>query len=1207
MMKAGLEQNKTTSLLNAGLYKPMTKEDLDLIPQTTQTPPKYTQGEDSSQQILTNSQEVNPPQTTPTQWDNYFVESYINTISKKAPKKAEFIQKLYEQSKQPYLDIDSALKEGYTPDEIVSYIKKTKKYDIDSALKEGYTPDEIVSYLKQEAKQVKYAKRAIRLIAENKGVPADDFVAGLEYAWNGLKVTTSDLFYLLGGDPDNERHKELVDKLQTFNQILYQSREDPSFLSSFTAGSMAIDMATIPLSVQTKAGIFALNSALAYINARATSDVEDSLTAGALGGTLGIAAAKLVENPKLVKKLFTQIRRPWDDLMGNLNPASAHKVIEFYADQFNVPVEKVYENYIKNFSKYVEDSTQTPPPATFEQAKKNYLDIDWGGLLESLFDLSGKHSASELINYGKTNPEVIIQWLKRKEGLVNTVKDITEIEPKASTSITKTTNIGAKRIYTPQNITEVANRAIASIRLADSNLNDLQNYYLRVIHTNDRYTIPRFEELYQELPSRWQNELRNFIGSELSTYDMIDLYKRFTIASESIQDKLVVSKVRDTLTTIRNLLKDRLPPEEYTVVEKTLQDYSNARRFIKSKLGNILASLDNGRITEDSALKSLRTLNESYSFRDLAQLIGMPSTQKFEKLVIKSFFEDTPIEDIRWDYILRNLQNKEFVSIEGQNLQKMIEDFNKVFSVDNFMASLRLGNVSLDRGGLSADLFERFKVFVASRIFLYLISKMRLTGTKGAKYLMERKAISVLGKASNRKVRREEIVDFWRKLNEQQRSIFTQEAITAVQRDLDRLASSTTTQTPQMPSNPSEVVIPRDVEAQTRASELLDNVRVNPQIPDTTFSLIDVLAALNRHSANELKQQVDSLRKEVSKELDLTPTSFRQDRELSPENVAEYNFLANYYRLPEDKRKTIWQIAQKSNQPYTTAWTLLKLNNTDVVNAFNASKRVNRVIIDPNELARVIEDSALNSNLLADFARYVIDIAQNPRNLYQRAVRRYINTNKRSAQLREGKTQITDENGNIIKYGGVGHWFRYANPIVDDFIREYSHIYTELQTPEVQESLRQMVLNSLRHREQFYFLEHGTPENWDWENFIVNNGGTYFKLGRGSVDRFKQAQRSHRYNRQYRHVKQGVFKLRLLPVLSLKTYNPLTTLTKAITILKEGEAPNGTTIPELSKELQDLLAERGYDGIIFNAKRYEHGTSVLIFNPNLPNLGQGLR
>ena len=44
-------------------------------------------------------------------------------------------------------DVNSAIKEGYAPNEIADFLGQQKKFDVNAARKEGYTDEEIISHL----------------------------------------------------------------------------------------------------------------------------------------------------------------------------------------------------------------------------------------------------------------------------------------------------------------------------------------------------------------------------------------------------------------------------------------------------------------------------------------------------------------------------------------------------------------------------------------------------------------------------------------------------------------------------------------------------------------------------------------------------------------------------------------------------------------------------------------------------------------------------------------------------------------------------------------------------------------------------------------------------------------------------------------------------------------------------------------------------
>jgi len=246
----------------------------------------YTQ-EQIDAYIQQNNITVKPIEVTPEPIEEVTEEVTEEVITTPTPQPSpEPIQKTF--------DVEGALREGYTQEQIDTYLKRKKTFDVEGALKEGYTQEQIDNYLQGNTFQQTQQQR--NLENESDGLRGfDQYGNQLGGLYGAGKILLGKLF-----DSDDM----IVSGLGYMNRSdeAVQARgvkDTDTFVNAWDKGVYEVITDWLPYNLGQAVGIGLETIAVALVGAIAGSAIGPG---GTVGGLLGGLVAKKIVKKTIIDK-----------------------------------------------------------------------------------------------------------------------------------------------------------------------------------------------------------------------------------------------------------------------------------------------------------------------------------------------------------------------------------------------------------------------------------------------------------------------------------------------------------------------------------------------------------------------------------------------------------------------------------------------------------------------------------------------------------------------------------------------------------------------------------------------------------------------------------------------------------------------------------------------------------------------------------------
>lgn len=260
---------------------------------------------------------------------------------------------------------------------------------------------------------------------------------------------------------------------------------------------------------------------------------------------------------------------------------------------------------------------------------------------------------------------------------------------------------------------------------AKSKYSDTYNIDNNVLNSVKNDLSERFN-LTKGLSSSEAN-LASSLDKPMTIYNMLGVKRDINTLirnSDGVQKTNAVT-LRSEMDSI---LKQTMSKEDYNLLNQLDTEWANKSKVTGTKSKDLnqiatrLMSFANGNKTLDSVVSDLDSLDVgTNSFKQLEKLVGTKNVAKLEKGIVNSMLQGN-VDDISYDVINNSLKNMGFVSEEGKQLKKIIDDYDTIFSADNFSGlNKQISNTGeYTPNALTADLIAKLKYTASSSIFAKL-------------------------------------------------------------------------------------------------------------------------------------------------------------------------------------------------------------------------------------------------------------------------------------------------------------------------------------------------------------------------------------------------------------------------------------------------------------------------------------------------------
>jgi len=197
-------------------------------------------------------------------------------------------------------------------------------------------------------------------------------------------------------------------------------------------------------------------------------------------------------------------------------------------------------------------------------------------------------------------------------------------------------------------------------------------------------------------------ELKQLLGKdEVSVKDLLDSSPIVNSLKARAKGQSIHkwSVVKDQ---INSDLKDALSTKEYAMWKAANDNYAKMATVRVSKLGDEIQKAvsttykGSAKSTPEAVMRKLKTIGAGDDiFSNISDLVGQKHTAMLEKAIINRTLQGKNGNQA-WETISKNLENKGFVTPEGQHLNSLVNDMKEVFKTDDSMRTL---NVMHGRSG----------------------------------------------------------------------------------------------------------------------------------------------------------------------------------------------------------------------------------------------------------------------------------------------------------------------------------------------------------------------------------------------------------------------------------------------------------------------------------------------------------------------------
>lgn len=555
---------------------------------------------------------------------------------------------------------------GASDEQILAHLEQSgAMFDIQGAksalLEKDIAPEEadrqILAHLynkAHEAKQDKQWDEDVKALGPS--VINSDFHMGVLKTMTGVSKAANDIRHAIGRIDDKE-YNARFEEIDKWTKMYIRNRQDKDFFSKGTAGEVFPSLITLPFTIQSKLGIFAVEGMLGYATARAT---EDKGTSAALGLASGIVSAGAVK------------------IMEKLSEPAKKNVYQYYKSQFNLTddeADKIYTNW-----------------AGIESTDGSY-----GDKTRALLDYMGEKGAKLKMRLAGYDPDM---QKAMDEGRVNRRR------------------VFEKLIDEPVDTEGFSIRMRQSVENVKANYNTVKKGVInKAVKVDNPVTLP--EEL--EAIATDRTAIKRLLGKpDVTIKDYLTAMPHINSVLRKVKGVHLNdwTKVKDK---VEKHIKNILEPEDYIRWKEVNADYIDMIALKESKVGEALlratGRVDKKKqITSGRVLELLQADRDSgeLTFEAIQNVIGSKDTYALENLIIKEAFGDH-IDDLSWKTFSKALSTKGFVTKQGKQIQQLADDVAKAFRTDDVIRAIALRS-DTDVGGLGSDMWERFKVFLTTQI-----------------------------------------------------------------------------------------------------------------------------------------------------------------------------------------------------------------------------------------------------------------------------------------------------------------------------------------------------------------------------------------------------------------------------------------------------------------------------------------------------------
>ena len=441
------------------------------------------------------------------------------------------------------------------------------------------------------------------------------------------------------------------------------------FFTPANVGRLLPSVATLPLAVESKMAGFFLEGSIAYAESRGE---DKTITNSLVNGLIaGGVTAGLMKGIEMIS-----------------TPA-ATKVYQYVKEHNNI-TDKAADDIFNNWAK-VMDAPDTPANRT-----------------KAIVDSLGDKGAEIKREAAAGSPSAVKEIEGEIKARRDAVKDLTEGRAKVEHT--------AEAIDEASNIVK-QNYANVKAKIVDK-------------PTDLRLEIP---DALDEATTGDASALKGIFGKEeLTVNDLVDSMPHLNS---------LLRKTKGTTNHKWSIIKDEvetslqksLSKEEFSLWKEANSDYAKMANVVNSKIGKIITQVQANKITPELAMKQIKTASGGKDlFTDIEFMIGREKTAAFEKAILREAMGKNS-EFVDWAHIARNLDSKGFITEEGKNLKKVVDDIAGSFMTDDAIQAIMFKNQGLS-AGMSDDLLAKVRYSVVGKMFTGLVK--RLPFSESSKHML---------------------------------------------------------------------------------------------------------------------------------------------------------------------------------------------------------------------------------------------------------------------------------------------------------------------------------------------------------------------------------------------------------------------------------------------------------------------------------------
>ena len=466
-----------------------------------------------------------------------------------------------------------------------------------------------------------------------------DFAKGALKAATNMQILKEDALNVLHITDDKEHNKRVI-KLRKFIKDVESTVDNQSLFSTHTLGEIATEIASMPIAVTSRIGIFITSAIAGYASARGEGlDEKQALMAGGASGALGVGASYALPMAGNFIAESAKMVADW------LPPVSKRTLRSYYRHQFNLTKEESAE-ILQDYYKVMEpsgDVIKDEVVALVEYAGRKGADLkrvfaEFDNVDAGLYDKSRVDRLKKVNELASRHSNLDIKEFSKA------LKDSVDVIQKQYNKFTL--DIGSKYSMVRKPMTTLP-KEVEEIKTDREALKDLLNSGL-------------VEDYIEAMP-----HLNNIISK-----------------TDGIHKK-AWSEIKDL---VESNIRDLLDEDDFKLWRKINDDYSTMKTVVESNLGEALlraTSSKGNNITVNKALELLKADQDSgfVTYSMLRDMVGGEQATKFELKAIENVLSKHQ-DDVNWQTFYNSVKTKGFVTPEAQRLVGLLETLNDTFRTD---------------------------------------------------------------------------------------------------------------------------------------------------------------------------------------------------------------------------------------------------------------------------------------------------------------------------------------------------------------------------------------------------------------------------------------------------------------------------------------------------------------------------------------------